>query len=114
MEKAKVYLFTSPTCPHCPSAKKFADEFKKTRDDFQLIDMSMATREGEKAAKKYDVMSVPTFIIRGPGYPGPIGLRGIQSKETMNKFIDVALGLKSLEDFRKPTLGEKLREWINA
>jgi len=112
MEKAKVYLFTSPTCPHCPSAKKFAEEFKKTRDDFQLIDMSMATREGEKAAKKYDVMSVPTFIIKGSGYPGRIGLAGMQSNESMNKYLDIALGIKSLEDFKKTTFGERIKSWI--
>jgi len=98
MSRAKVYLFTSPTCPHCPAAKEFIRGFKKTRDDFVLVDASVATRNGEKLAKKFDVMSVPTFVIRGPGYPRNIGLSGLQSEESMNKYIDLALGNISEED----------------
>lgn len=108
MEKAKVLLFTSPTCPHCPNAKKFIYNFKNERKDFELIEYSTLSHEGQKQAKKYDVMSVPTFIIKGPGFPDPIGLIGVQSNKTMNKYLDIALGYKTLEDFKKPTLREKL------
>lgn len=108
MEKAKVMLFTSPTCPHCPSAKKFIYSFKNQRNDFELIEYSTITHEGQKKAEKYNVMSVPTFIIKGPAFPDPIGLTGVQGNETMNKYIDIALGHKNLEDFRKPTFREKL------
>jgi len=101
MEKAKVYLFTSPTCPHCPPAKKFINNFKATREDFDFIDMSTMTSEGQKFAEKFNVMSVPTFIIKGPGYDGNIGLRGIQSNDSMNKYIDIALGKRSLEESKK-------------
>jgi predicted DsbA family dithiol-disulfide isomerase len=101
MEKAKVYLFTSPMCPHCPPAKKFIQNFKSTRDDFDLIELSTITHEGQKKAEQFDVMSVPTFIIRGPGYNGNIGLQGVQSTEVMNKYIDVALGKRSLEEPKK-------------
>ncbi len=98
MEKAKVYLFTSPTCPHCPSAKKFIHEFRTTRDDFELTEFSTATPEGQRKANKYDVMSVPTFIIRGPAFADPIGLRGSQNVHTMNKYLDIALGKRVLQD----------------
>jgi predicted DsbA family dithiol-disulfide isomerase len=101
MEKAKVYLFTSPTCPHCPSAKRFIHDFKKVRDDFYLIELSTATNVGQRKAKQFDVMSVPTFIIKGPGYNGNIGLKGAQSDKEMNKYIDIALGIKSLEEPKK-------------
>ena len=53
MEKAKVYLFTSPTCPHCPSAKKFINNFKATREDFDLIELSTITPEGQKKAEHF-------------------------------------------------------------
>lgn len=112
MEKAKVMLFTSPTCPHCPSAKKFIYSFKNERSDFELIEYSTLSRDGQKKAEKYNVMSVPTFIIKGPGFPDPIGLIGIQNNETMNKYLDIALGIKNLEDFRKPTFKEKLSKGI--
>lgn len=108
MEKAKVMLFTSPTCPHCPIAKKFINNFKNERSDFELIEYSTLSHDGEKAARKYDVMSVPTFIIKGPGFPDPIGLIGTQTKEVMNKYLDIALGIKNIEDFKKPTLKEKI------
>lgn len=98
MEKAKVYLFTSPTCPHCPSAKRFIHSFKSVRDDFDLIEYSTITKEGQKKARQFDVMSVPTFIIKGPGYNGNIGFRGVQSNGSMNKYIDVALGKNSIEE----------------
>ncbi len=101
MEKAKVYLFTSPTCSHCPSAKKFIHNFKFTRDDFDLIEYSTITEEGQKKAEHFDVMSVPTFIVKGPGYNGNIGLRGIQSNDVMNKYLDIVLGKRSIEDPKK-------------
>jgi predicted DsbA family dithiol-disulfide isomerase len=101
MVKATVYLFTSPTCPHCPGAKRFIQDFKKTRDDFNLIELSTMTHEGGKKAAHFDVMSVPTFIIIGPGYDGNIGLRGVQSNNSMNKYLDIALGKRSIDEPNK-------------
>lgn len=108
MEKAKVYLFTSPTCPHCPVAHNFMEEFKKEREDIVYQEYSTATREGHLKAEKYGVMSVPTFIIRGHAYPQNIGLRGVQSKDAMNKYIDIALGKRELEE--KKGFFAKLKE----
>ena len=101
MQKAKIYLFTSPTCPHCPAAKQFMDKFKKERDDFVYHELSTAIRQNQVKAHKFNVTSVPTFIIQGPGYPSPIGLRGTQNTDTMNKYIDLALGNRSLDENQK-------------
>ncbi len=103
MVKAKVMLFTSPTCPHCPAAKNFMKEYSKKRGDITYIEYSTATREGHKKAQKYNVMSVPTFIIKGPGFD-PIGLRGLQSEKIMDKYIDIALGKKTLEEKKENTI----------
>ncbi len=92
MEKAKVYLFTSPTCRFCPEAKKLMQEFSRERDDFDYYELSTATQEGVSKARELEIMSVPTFIIQGPIYPELIGLRGNQTKEVMNKYLDIALG----------------------
>jgi len=92
MEKSKVYLFTSPTCPNCPPAKEFIRKFMKERDDFIFEEISTASRDGERKARKYNVMSVPTFIIIGKGYPQPIGLMGNQSSKSMNKYLDLSYG----------------------
>lgn len=104
--KSKVYLFTSPTCPHCPNAKKFIHEFKKKRDDFVLKEYSTATKEGQKLSAKFQVRSVPTFIIKGPGYAGNIGLVGVQNDKTMNKYLDLSLGK---EPEREPSFIERLK-----
>lgn len=105
MEKPRIYLFTSATCPNCPPAKEFLERFTKGRDDVIVEELSMMTKEGRRKAEKYDVMSVPTFIIEGPHYPQPIGLRGLQSESVMNKYIDLSRGI---ETEKKPTLMEKI------
>jgi len=100
MEKAKVYLFTSLTCPHCPTARSFITKFKKERNDFELINAEVQTKEGNDLAKQFDIDSVPTFIIQGPAYPENIGLRNY-SEKTMNKYLDIALGKTKLIEPRK-------------
>lgn len=110
MEKAKVYLFTSPTCPNCPPAKKFMENFKGQRDDFVYHDISTASPKGQRQAQNFGIRSVPTFVIKGPGYPDPIGLVGVQSDKSMNKYLDVSLGLREVEE--KKSLRDKLREGI--
>ena len=88
MNKPKVYLFTSPTCPSCHPAKKFIHEFKKKRDDFVLYEMMTNTSQGQKKAQEFRIRGVPTFIILGDGYPDPIGLVGVQNSKTMNKYLN--------------------------
>ncbi|NOZ80503.1 MAG: hypothetical protein GXP63_02425 [DPANN group archaeon] len=109
MALTKVYLFTSPTCPNCPAAKTFIREFRQERDDFQLIELSTMSHEGQRKAKSFNVMSVPTFIIKGPGYPQAIGLMGVQSSKSMNKYLDLSYGKELPEE---PTFREKLRKGI--
>ena len=72
MEKAKVFLFTSPGCPHCPPAKIFIEKFKNTRDDFEYMELSLGSPNGVAQAQKLGVTSTPTFIVQGPGYDGNI------------------------------------------
>ncbi|RME55442.1 hypothetical protein D6777_00550 [Candidatus Woesearchaeota archaeon] len=111
MEKTIVYLFTSPTCPHCPAAKKFIHEFRKTRNDFVLKDLSTATPEGARMARKYDVMSVPTFIIVGPKYQ-PIGLRGLQNNKIMNKYLDLSYGKITENENKDKGIFTKINEFL--
>lgn len=112
MEKTIVYLFTSPTCPHCPPARKFIHEFRKTRDDFILNELSLADSEGREMANKFGVMSVPTFIIHGPNYPEIIGLRGLQSEKTMSKYLDLSYGIKP-EKKKSEGLFSRLKKKFN-
>jgi glutaredoxin len=112
MEKAKVYLFTSPTCPHCPAAKEFIKEFSKKRTDFDVVFYSTMDSEGQKMAHKFQVMSVPTFIIKGPGNPDYLGIRGGPSENTMNKYLDMSFGNVDSNLKQKKGFFEKMKDGI--
>lgn len=94
MAKATLYLFTSLTCPHCPAAKLFAEQVRKERGDFTIAHVVSGMPGAERLFRKFDVQSVPTIIIKGPGYPHRIGLRGTQSPKTLHKYLDLALGIQ--------------------
>ena len=104
MSKAELYVFSSPTCPHCPAAKSISEEFARERDDVKLIQVVSGTGGAEKLFRKFDVMSVPTIIIRGPAHPNNIGLRGAQGKNVLAKYVDIALG-------KAPAIEEKRSMW---
>lgn len=96
-------LFTSQTCPNCPPAKK---EFEKLREqrsetEVELHELQTQTPKGQRLAKKFGIMSVPTYIFYGPGNETPMGLVGSQSVETLNKYVDKALGKSSQNENKK-------------
>ncbi len=101
MEKARLFVFTSLTCPHCPVAKKIASEVAGARDDVVYRDVVSGVAGSERLFRKFDIQTVPTIIIQGPAYDGNIGLRGAQPEKTLNKYLDIALGKRSLEDEKK-------------
>ena len=109
--RAKVQLFTSPTCPHCHHARQVMAELVKERKDFDYVELSTATSAGSRAASRYQIMSVPTFIITGPGFVDPIGLVGGQSKKVINKYLDIALGLREVDE-AKPGFFSRLKQGI--
>jgi len=88
---AIVYLFTSPTCPHCITAKETVK--KLNRKDVDVEEYSFATEEGKAKANEYGITRVPTWLIYGPGVKEIIGLVGGQTVETLKKYIDKAEGL---------------------
>ncbi|MGM5484830.1 MAG: thioredoxin family protein [Nanobdellota archaeon] len=99
--KAKVEVFTSPTCPHCPSAVKVAKEITAGREDAETEEMSVATNEGRSKAQKYGIMSTPTLIINGPEHPEPIGMTGTPSRNGLSKAINISLGRERWEEKKK-------------
>lgn len=97
-EKATAILFTSMTCPHCPTAKELFKEASSERDDADFHDLMTHEAYAQRLSKKFGVQSVPTVIIYGPGHPQPMGLVGAQAKETLHKYLDIALGKKAHEE----------------
>ena len=96
--KAKIYVFTSPTCPHCPAALDLAKQIEKERADVKVTEFSTATPHGSRKARQMGVMAVPAVFVRGPVYPHNIGFRGLPSKKGLLKAIDISLGKAEWEE----------------
>jgi thioredoxin 1 len=96
--KAKIEIFSSLTCPHCPSAVKLVEEVSKERNDVEFVKYDVSTLEGSKRANQFNIMSVPTILVKGPNNPEFIGLRGLLSKNGLNKAIDVSLGKDNFQE----------------
>ena len=109
--KAKIEIFTSPTCPHCPKAVKKAEELAKERDDIKILEISTATKNGQKKARELNVRSVPTLFITGPGYEDRIGHVGVPSRNALEKMIAIALGKEQWKE--KKSLFSRIAEKIN-
>ena len=94
----KIEVFTSPTCPHCPNAIKAVKEVVNELDYVDVVELNSMSPEGQRKANLYGIMSVPTTIITGPGSNQPLGLTGTPSKKGLKNMIEVAEGLKELEE----------------
>jgi len=62
---AVIEVFTSPTCPHCPSALLMAKELAAQMPGIRVVEQSTATAQGFAKAAFYNVQSVPTIYING-------------------------------------------------
>ncbi len=58
-------LFTSPTCPYCPEARRRVENLVKKLKNAVLIERDVSVPENAELAKKYGIMSVPALIING-------------------------------------------------
>jgi small redox-active disulfide protein 1 len=67
-------LFTSPTCPYCPAAKRVAENVVKQMEGAILIERDVSLPENAEAAARYRIQGVPTLIVNGKyqitGVPG--------------------------------------------
>ncbi len=86
------YLFTSPTCPHCPSAKRFGKEYFADKDDVEYYELDATDPRSSEPAQFFQVQSVPTFILVGPGQETSIGVSGTPSSEHMDKVLAMVRG----------------------
>ena len=54
----KYLLFTTPSCPNCPSAK---EPMKNSGLEGEMVDASQP--EGLERAKQFEIMEVPTAVF---------------------------------------------------
>lgn len=95
--KSKIEVFTSPTCPHCPTALRLAKEVESERDDVKVIETSTGTQQGHRRAEQFNIMTVPTVFVKGPKHD-IIGFRGPPMKKELLHAIDISLGLSKLPE----------------
>ncbi len=107
MEQTVVSLFTSPTCPFCPAAKKVVDEIKQEREDVVVKEFNSATPEGREESQKRGILSVPTIFVEGPSHPETLGFQGAPSKKRLLQAIDISQGKESLPE--KTSFGSKIK-----
>lgn len=96
--KSIIEIFTSPGCPHCPNALKLVKEIEGERKDFVLREFNTFYPEARERAKQFEVESVPTIFVRGPGHGEVLAIAGTPSKKKLNELIDLSQGIKSLEE----------------
>ena len=54
----KLYLFTTKTCPNCPTAKKFLND---AGIEYEVIDAN----DNPEMARRFSVMQAPTLVCAG-------------------------------------------------
>ncbi len=113
MSRAKIEVFTSPTCPHCPAAKRVAEELSAERNDVKVVETSTYSSKGQKRAKSLEVRSVPTIFVTSNEYNGRIGHVGIPSKDSLNKMINIALSYEDWPNQNKESLVSRLVQKLN-
>ncbi len=94
----KLEVFTSPTCPHCPHAVKVSEEVREEKPEIHIIETSTGTSDGMKRAQQYNIMAVPTVLVTGPESDQPIGLKGVPSRSSLVKAIEIAEGVRKFNE----------------
>ncbi len=112
-----IELFTSPTCPYCPAAKKVAKEVvgEMNGGEKNLVKNAGGTGDSEKKvlvelreydtweetgqakAREYGIMAVPSIIVSGAGINEKILVEGAPSKKDLLAAIEMAEGKRSIE-----------------
>ncbi|NVM04322.1 MAG: thioredoxin family protein [Candidatus Helarchaeota archaeon] len=65
-KKVRIEFFESPTCPHCPVASRMLRNAKKIyKDDIEIIDINITTKNGQMLAQLNNVTGTPTIFMNG-------------------------------------------------
>ncbi|MCS3900710.1 MJ0307 family thioredoxin [Methanococcus voltae] len=59
----KVEVFSSPSCPHCPAAKRVVEQVVKEMSDIEVIHINVM--EHPEKAIELGIMAVPAIAIDG-------------------------------------------------
>ena len=79
--------FWAPWCGPCQMMGPIVEEFSKTYDAGNIKIAKLNVDDNQDVAGKYQVMSIPTFIIFKNGAPADKMVGGV-SREKLKSFID--------------------------
>ena len=77
-----VEVVTSPECSHSPDAIRAVRRVARKRRNVVLLEVSMATEEGQERAKEFDVKATPTIAVNGK-----VAYVGVPTLETLEKLV---------------------------
>ena len=101
MTSVNIEVFTSRTCPHCPAAVDATRELLSDNPDLRKIvrwrQVSTATSDGSRKARKYGIRSVPTIIITNTETGEVFAVTGAPSKNKYRAMVNKAAG-KEIEN----------------
>ncbi len=113
--KVTVELFTSPTCPFCPVAKKTASEVVQSLaskgEEVELTEFSTATKQGMAKANEYGIAHVPELVVYGDSQE-KILIEGSPSAQSLERAVRMAQGKEEIP--RKKTVLEKARQFLGV
>lgn len=65
-EKLKIEIYTSPTCPYCPAARRMLQKAVGIyKEAINVTEVSVASPEGQKLALIYSIQATPTIVVDG-------------------------------------------------
>jgi len=59
----KLRLFTLPSCPRCPEAKRIVDEVSRARQDITIEILDMSSAENLTTALMLQIASTPSICL---------------------------------------------------
>ena len=80
----KLKLFTLPSCPQCPTAKKAAEAIAEQRKDITLEVLDLSNANNMTSALMMQIVSTPSFAIDDT----PIFIGELPTLEELNEKID--------------------------
>lgn len=93
--KTFIELFTSPTCPYCPAAKRVASEsvglLREKGEEIELNIFDVSTSLGSIKANEYGITHVPTLVVYAETGQ-KILIEGSPAKESLQRAIRIAQG----------------------
>ena len=80
----RISLFTLPSCPKCPEAKRVLEEVARARDDVTLEILDMSSPENMTTALMLQIASTPSICIDDD----VVAIGDVPSIDELNRLLD--------------------------